>query len=294
MIFSKRSQEGPAYGKLESEDCETLMPQSDRTSTEHLPQRLSLRAYVPLGIQIFSVILAALVGVWFGRQQHTVSDYDAILHVSQNSPITEDVSIKFDFIRFNGTFMDENIYRQDAGPEVDAAWEALGVNYRALAVPEHLAQKVGLAPDQVKIKTKYGGGYPANVEGLHHLHCLNLLRQTSYYNYDYYHDLGKGAFSNNDVVVRKHTSHCLDILRQQLMCTVDIGVLGQVWWQDSASAEDGLPPRPNAFTDFNTVHKCRNYDAVRQWAEERQLPIEVPPDFLEMPKEGDRIHEGVP
>jgi hypothetical protein len=29
-----------------------------------------------------------------------------------------------------------------------------------------------LLPDQVKINQKYGGGFPANVEGLHQLHCL--------------------------------------------------------------------------------------------------------------------------
>jgi hypothetical protein len=39
-------------------------------------------------------------------------------------------------------------------------------------VPEAEAAQSGLTPDQVKINPKYGGGYPANVEGLHHLHCL--------------------------------------------------------------------------------------------------------------------------
>jgi hypothetical protein len=43
---------------------------------------------------------------------------------------------------------------------------------RALRVPESEAQQSGLALDQVRIKKEYGGGYPANVEGLHHLHCL--------------------------------------------------------------------------------------------------------------------------
>jgi len=34
------------------------------------------------------------------------------------------------------------------------------------------APESGFKPDQVKINPKYGGGFPANVEGLHHLHCL--------------------------------------------------------------------------------------------------------------------------
>jgi hypothetical protein len=39
----------------------------------------------------------------------------------------EDIDISYDVVQFNGTFVRENIYRQGAGPEVDAAWEALGV-----------------------------------------------------------------------------------------------------------------------------------------------------------------------
>ena len=69
------------------------------------------------------------------------------------------------------------------------------------------------------------------------------------------------------------------------MCTVDIGVLGQVWWNPSA---------PQAYVDFNTRHTCRNFDTIRQWAEDHQAPAEVPSDFLQPPKEGDRIFESIP
>jgi len=158
---------------------------------------------------------------------------------------------------------------------------------RALRVPESEALAAGIAPDQVKINPKYGGGYPANVEGLHHLHCLNLLRKSLKYNYDYYKDLGEGAFQNEEYVVKVHVSHCLDIIRQQLMCTVDTGVLGQVWWR---------PSGPTPFVDFNTQHQCKNFDAIRNWAEERQLPPtdQTPRDFLEPPKPGDRIFDEIP
>jgi Mycotoxin biosynthesis protein UstYa len=69
------------------------------------------------------------------------------------------------------------------------------------------------------------------------------------------------------------------------MCSVDTGVLGQVWWN---------PPRPQAYVDFNTRHKCKNFDTIRRWAEERQLPEHVPLDFLQPPKEGDTIYEQIP
>ena len=103
--------------------------------------------------------------------------------------------------------MKENSFRKEAGPEVDAAWASLGVHCkiplkhtrfyilthlidRAIAIPASEAPASGLTQSHVQIAAKYGGGFPANVEGLHHLHCLNLVRQSLYFNYDYYHSKG--------------------------------------------------------------------------------------------------------
>ena len=71
------------------------------------------------------------------------------------------------------------------------------------------------------------------------------------------------------------------------MCTVDIGVMGQVWIH---------PEAPEPYVDFNSVHMCRNFEAVRKWAEERQLPFseELPDDWLERPRKGDRVYEEMP
>lgn len=63
------------------------------------------------------------------------------------------------------------------------------------------------------------------------------------------------------------------------MCNVDTGVLGQVWVN---------PEKPAAFPDFNTQHKCKNYDAVRQWAGAHQAPPVdgLPDDYLALPQDG--------
>lgn len=54
-----------------------------------------------------------------------------------------------------------------------------GLIDRSIRVPPDLAAQSGLLPDQVKINEKYGGGFPANVEGLHQLHCL--VRHSSFF-----------------------------------------------------------------------------------------------------------------
>ena len=43
-------------------------------------------------------------------------------------PVLEDIDMKFHSVRFNGTFLHENIFRQDASPEVDSAWKSLGAD----------------------------------------------------------------------------------------------------------------------------------------------------------------------
>ncbi|TQB68536.1 hypothetical protein MPDQ_003259 [Monascus purpureus] len=283
IINSHLNSDGGSY--------ERLLPQEEEAHPhpqhpQHDRGRWCQIGTVFLYITALSVafIVGSTVGYqWRGDRENP--DHSCAKHTSQYSPVLKSVAITYDVQRFNGTFLKENIFRQDASPEVDAAWESLGVNYRSLRVPADEAEKSGLAPDQVKINEKYGGGYPANLEGLHHLHCLNLLRQTLHWNYDYYRAEGKGAFTNDDYIVRVHATHCLDILRQQLMCTIDTGVLGQVWL---------YPDSPQAFVDFNTEHKCKNFEAIRRYAEENQLPAKVPSDFLEPPKEGDRIYAEIP
>lgn len=70
------------------------------------------------------------------------------------------------------------------------------------------------------------------------------------------------------------------------MCTVDIGVLGQVWIR---------PEESRASVDFNTRHMSRDFETVRRWAEERQIPeIVLDDDWLQLPEEGDRDFKEMP
>jgi hypothetical protein len=43
------------------------------------------------------------------------------------APVLKEVDTSLHIVTFNGSLLKENVYRQIAGPEVDAAWEALGV-----------------------------------------------------------------------------------------------------------------------------------------------------------------------
>ncbi|KAM0271926.1 hypothetical protein ACHAQH_008906 [Verticillium albo-atrum] len=234
-----------------------------------------------LAVLIFTSLVSMRVGAHLATRP---SRLDALCaaHTTQWSPVLRDVDVKYSTTHFNGSFLEVDVYRQPGSPEVDAAWEALGVDYRAgvISIEDGLAS--GLDLSFVQRSPKYGAGFFVNVEGMHHLHCLNLVRKSLFFNYDYYKALGEHAFENNDKILNHHVTHCLDMIRQVLMCNVDTGVLGQVWANQD---------QPGAFPDFNTRHQCKNYEAVQAWAKKLQAPPpeSVPDDYLKPPRHGDVI-----
>lgn len=73
----------------------------------------------------------------------------------------------------------------------------------------------------------------------------------------------------------------MDVLRQQLMCTADIGVVPFAWVVKEGTDE------PNILPDFSTPHRCRDYNAIREWGRSHQTPE----DQTKLPvlEPGDRI-----
>ncbi|GAD96058.1 hypothetical protein PTT_11356 [Paecilomyces variotii No. 5] len=193
--------------------------------------------------------------------------------------------IAYNTVTYNGSLLKENIYKKAPAPEVDVAWDALAVQNVPFIIPEDQGERYGLSKSHVKRRPEAGGGYPVYLEAMHHLHCLNLLRQTSYWNYEYYLKEGKGPFVNSEPVIKFHAGHCLDILRQQLMCKADLSVFGQVWVRDY-----GIYP------DFDTKHRCKNFEAISDWVKHRQLKKQLDADgnsIFEI-RDGDEILDEIP
>jgi hypothetical protein len=53
------------------------------------------------------------------------------------------------------------------------------------------------------------------------------------------------------------------MLRQNLMCNADTGVIGYRW------VEGWSHPYP----DFNTNHQCRNFESVIEWAKQKAATV---------------------
>lgn len=105
---------------------------------------------------------------------------------------------------------------------------------RSVRVPSEVGPHVGLDHNKVQINEKYGGGFPANVEGLHQLHCLNLVRKAMYYNIDYYREKGEGAFVNDAPIVQKHV--CKSSIKDPNVHGTVLTSHQRIAWTSSASS----------------------------------------------------------
>ncbi|KAK6379299.1 hypothetical protein LTS17_006217 [Exophiala oligosperma] len=173
--------------------------------------------------------------------------------------------MRYRSVKFNGSIDFRSAWKGSPRPELDALWNSVTHNITYFAISEDdLKQngRGGFTEETVRFPTQIGHGYIAGLEVFHHLHCLNILRKVSYAEYYKGQDI---LWTDKPQVFRDHVDHCIDMLRQQIMCTADTGLTTYVW-------VDGyqLP-----YPDFSTYHQCRDFERIKGWVVENQSPINV-------------------
>jgi hypothetical protein len=98
-------------------------------------------------------------------------------------------------------------------------------------------------------------GYPAHFQAMHQLHCLDYLRQGLFYNYEYYRSIHSIAWLEDTDQKATHLAHCVDSLRQLIMCEADSRL---------------APYNFRGFPDFARTKSCRNFDSIRDFAVQHQ------------------------
>lgn len=97
-----------------------------------------------------------------------------------------------------------------------------------------------------------------------------MLRKYSYLDYYLKHEPEFFASPR----LRMHTDHCIEMLRQSIMCSADLHVITYDW------VEVVDFPWP----DFSISRNCRNYDALHDWAVERTISVGNESGQLPKPK----------
>ncbi|KAF9808679.1 hypothetical protein IEO21_07791 [Rhodonia placenta] len=96
-----------------------------------------------------------------------------------------------------------------------------------------------VTPSLVQLPKEYGGGYLASLELIHQMHCLCGIE------------------------LSPSSDHCVNMLRQQLLCVADTGLITYHW----------VEGRDAPFPDFNTLHKCKDVNKIKEWNRENGVRI---------------------
>ncbi|KAK3317706.1 hypothetical protein B0T19DRAFT_469476 [Cercophora scortea] len=182
---------------------------------------------------------------------------------SAYSPIFDSLNLNPKMLTFNGALRDNSsIWRKPPSPEVDKAWDYLATEgLELITVSSDDLRKSGKDPEKcVKAPTSWGEGsdaYIAQIETFHQIHCLNELRKSMYY--DYYYKTPPNELYTS------HKAHCVHMLLQVIMCSADVGLISHNWVHNERIQE----PKTRPMADFNMVKKCRDFDALLDWAREK-------------------------
>lgn len=145
----------------------------------------------------------------------------------------------------------EPIYVGPPNEEMDAAWESL-IKGRYLSITEEEAEMAFGKPHGLYLHPD-GVGYLAGLDVFHALHCVDQLRKALDRDH-YYNKQTKLGYPD-----RGHRDHCIDHIRQQLMCHADMTPIPVIWYEGHG----------RSFVQSDVVHTCRNWNSLRQYVDRR-------------------------
>ncbi|KAF3070827.1 hypothetical protein GL218_00216 [Daldinia childiae] len=214
-----------------------------------------------------TILLLSIIAVLsLSKHEKECSEVQCAAKTSYYSPLLEEDAgaIEYEFRRFQGALEHRSIYKGTPNKELDAAWEEI-THMNNSGVNGEVIDRIGKSRISVKYPESQGGQYDVGIEVFHHLHCLNILRQYTYKEYYFRPENRPKSFTDSEPVMRLHLDHCIEMLREVLICHGDVGIITYNWVQPW-----GLYP------DFSTYHKCRRLDKIVDWADKHALPAEDP------------------
>ncbi|KAK3311965.1 hypothetical protein B0H66DRAFT_538913 [Apodospora peruviana] len=163
-------------------------------------------------------------------------------------------------VLLNVTFYDSdnNIYRRHGSIETEKAWMDLTQSKAGvILISKDDAAQADIDAAQADIdpaRHAYWDNPAAGLQGY-----PNLLRQNLYYNVEFTRRNcaamgGCHAEHEPEEYARYHIDHCVELLRQRLMYTADIGIVPLIW----------LGKERRVTGDMKTEHMCRDYESLKK------------------------------
>jgi len=204
-------------------------------------------------------------------------DQTLLKAVSAYSPIFDKVEVSMSTRRMNASFVNSHpssIYRGKPSPEVDAAWNRIA-NVNPISLSSSEVDRLGFDSSQTaRFPDVFGLGddaHIARIDSLHTIHCLDRLRKDL--DFDYYYNTTFPDGKPNEVH-KIHTSHCLFVVLQNLMCNANVDPYMHYW----------VDTQDTPLPDFSANHKCRDFEALLQWQEENSINLAKYQTLAKMPE----------
>ncbi|KAI3317655.1 hypothetical protein HD806DRAFT_362125 [Xylariaceae sp. AK1471] len=142
-----------------------------------------------------------------------------------------------------------SLYTGEPRLELDEAWAKL-----LKPVASRLSEEEMVQMNRTSIALSDGSGYVGYLESYHMLHCLKRIYQS--YHPDHY-----------SVMVQE--DHCLDLLREGVMCHADV-TINTVEWETPTKLR-GVKAGPR---------KCMDWARIEAWANSRSVNAANGSDFI--------------
>ncbi|KAK7729246.1 hypothetical protein SLS53_009311 [Cytospora paraplurivora] len=191
------------------------------------------------------------------------------------SPINDVLEEDYVDYWFKGSLWYDSPYKGPPTPEVNKAWDEL-LEYGAISVTAEDIQRIGHNLTAVQYPQELGGGYLAIAMGTHHIHCLRYIWKDHHMAY---FPETEATREGAPEMYERHYEHCIDYIRQEIMCNFDPGIIPFYW----VNQHDQPTP------DGNTFHRCMNWDHIQAWLKDRAVKLpdgfewHQPPDAKPLP-----------
>ncbi|KAM7200832.1 protein of unknown function (DUF3328) domain containing protein [Rhypophila sp. PSN 637] len=219
------------------------------------PKSSSISSWLRTVLLFLVFIITTIASFILGRHSAEITRATGYSHSSQ---VETDTSSEISFHEVPQTFIYNRTFAEGTH-RTDQAWDALFPKQMGYFSHPQIAH-----------------GHRSTFSVYHYLHCLNGIRQGYWAVYDIAaqgtsssqargtHDHGKGDKGTKKIldihnlpmmISPSHVRHCIDLLRQNLMCNADLTVEVK---DDKAGGVHG----------FGTQHQCVDWDELGGWVGE--------------------------
>ncbi|RDA95408.1 hypothetical protein CP533_3436 [Ophiocordyceps camponoti-saundersi (nom. inval.)] len=236
------------YSKIESSpwkehDSSPARDSSDFDETPIPPRRTSRIALHCVFLAINLLVLSLNAYTWLAIERKVDPHYPR-----------RPFDVKAIYLN-NGTLNPHkaNSFNGPPRESLENAWDKL-MKHQNVRVPEsELGQYAG---DDSIVKLTDGSGYYTTVAVFHGLHCVQRLHHAIYADHYY-----PGLSEDETFLLKRHTEHCIDWLRQYVQCNADTTLIPIQWAADS----------PGPVSTDKGKHQCVVWEPIYEWMAEHSF-----------------------